>query len=530
MSKTSRDVFRRFWAFRRALRHDADRVLTVATAWTLFALCCVSPLAWMLFGGDGSGSRSTLAIGVGDERQRLLMLNTLVLGAGATAFAFTIGTPAGIILARCNRRRVWLARLMLAVPLVLPSYVLGLAWIVLFGSHRSFFVYSMPAAIVVLGFALYPIVMLAAEAALRSVPARLEEAGQLTASPVTVFVKITLPLIAAAVSASLLVVFILAISDFAVPGLLRVRVYTTEVFTAFAALYDFRLATVMALPLAAVAAVASISALRMVQRPFTGRADRGQSGRPWNEVAQRVAVAGMLLVAISSVGVPIGAVALEARGGRSAYANAVSVDALRNSFVWAAAGASLVVMCGSVLGYWHRTASPRAAHLAEGLWVTLFAVPATVVGVGIIVMWNQPGMIGGIYQSGAIVVIAYFSRFLPIAALLCGAFMRRVPSGVVEAASVSGASWMRTFTRIVIPMSRGGLAAVWLAMFILMLGDVALAILVSPPGESNLAVRAYTLIANSPTADVARLAVVQIGVTVLPLVAIGLITRKQEPA
>jgi ABC-type spermidine/putrescine transport system permease subunit II len=79
-------------------------------------------------------------------------------------------------------------------------------------------------------------------------------------------------------------------------------------------------------------------------------------------------------------------------------------------------------------------------------------------------------------------------------------------------------------------MSRGGLAAVWLVMFILMLGDVALAILVSPPGESNLAVRAYTLIANSPTSDVARLAVVQIAVTVLPLAALALIARGQEPA
>jgi iron(III) transport system permease protein len=286
----------------------------------------------------------------------------------------------------------------------------------------------------------------------------------------------------------------------------------------------------MALPLAAVATLASIGALRLVRRPFTGRTDRGQSGRRWSDVSQRFAVACMLLVAVAAVGLPIGAVALAARAGRAAYVDAVSVDALRNSFVWAATAASLVVMIGTMLGYWRRTASPPAAHLAEALWATLFAVPATIVGIGIIALWNRPGVLGGIYQTGAIVVVAYFSRFLPIAALLCGAFMRRVPAGVVEAASVSGASWMRTFTRIVIPMSRGGLAAVWLMMFILMFGDVALAILVSPPGESNLAVRAYTLIANSPPSDVARLAVVQIAVTALPLVALALIARNQESA
>lgn len=467
---------------------------------------------------------------LGDERQRSLMANTLLLGAGAAALAFAIGAPAGVVLARCSPRRAWLARLIFAVPLVLPSYVLGLAWIVLFGAYGFSWVYSMPAAIAVLGFSLYPIVMLATEAALRTVPARFEEAGQLAASSTRVLLKITLPLIAASVSASLLIVFVLAISDFSVPGLLRVRVYTTEIFTAFAALYDFRLATVSAMPLAAFAALALLGALTFLRRPFTARVDRGQSGRRWSDRTQRMAAAGLLLVALGMTGVPIGAVALEARAGQSAFVDAASLAALRNSVMWSAAGASLVVLVGAVLGYWRATAAPRRAHLAEGVWVTLFALPATIIGIGIIALWNRPGVLGTIYQSPAIVVLAYFSRFLPIGALLCGAFIRRVPSGAEEAARACGASWARTFARIVVPMTRGGLAAVWLVMFILMFGDVALAILVSPPGESNLAVRAYTLIANSPPSDVARLAIVQVVVTVLPLVALALIARKQDIA
>jgi ABC-type Fe3+ transport system permease subunit len=510
------------------LRHDADRFLIPGAAWALFAVCCISPIVWMLFGSADSRPSPSMAAAFLDQRQRSLMMNTLSLGAGATTLALVIGAPVGIILARCNPGRAWLARLILSVPLVLPSYVLALAWIVLFGAHASRWVYSMPAAVVVLGFSLYPIVMLAAEAALRSVPARLEEAGRLSASPARVFVNITGPLMAAAVSASLLIVFVLAISDFAVPGLLRVRVYTTEVFTAFAALYDFRLATIMALPLGAVAALASIAAIRFVRRPLTGRTDRGQSGRRWDDSAQRIAAACMLAAGMTMVGLPIAAVALEAQGGRAAYVDGVSVEALRHSVVWSAAGASLVVLIGTVLGNWRRTTAPRAAHLAEALWVTLFAVPATITGIGIIALWNRPGTLGTIYQTGAIVVIAYVSRFLPIGALLCGAFLRRVPVGVEEAATLSGASWTRTLISIIVPMSRGGLAAVWLVMFILMFGDVALAILVSPPGESNLAVRAYTLIANSPPGDVARLAVIQIAVTVLPLVALAAIARRQE--
>jgi ABC-type Fe3+ transport system permease subunit len=58
--------------------------------------------------------------------------------------------------------------------------------------------------------------------------------------------------------------------------------------------------------------------------------------------------------------------------------------------VWSAAGASLVVVIGTVLGYWRRKAAPRLAYLAEGLWITLFAVPATIIGIGIIALWNRP--------------------------------------------------------------------------------------------------------------------------------------------
>ena len=68
---------------------------------------------------------------------------------------------------------------------------------------------------------------------------RLEEAALVVASPGRVLRRITLPLVAPAVLSAALMIFVLAVSEFGVPGLLQVRVYTTEVFTAFAALYDF---------------------------------------------------------------------------------------------------------------------------------------------------------------------------------------------------------------------------------------------------------------------------------------------------
>ena len=480
----------------------------------------------MLVASPGSLGTGSLASGLTDSRQRGLVANTMILGAGVVAVALVFGIPLGVVLSRCDPRRVSLIRFVLAVPLVLPSYVLALAWILLFSAFFGPWVYSLPAAALVLGFSFYPVVMLTTEAILRSISSRLEEAGRLVASPLRVWFRILFPLVGPAWGAALLVVFVLAISDFAVPSMLRVRVYTTEVFTAFASLYDFRLATVMAWPLAVLAALASVASLEFARRPFVGRTEQAQGGVRWSQSHQRIAAALLGAFALSAVALPVGAVALGARFGRASLADGSSISATGNSVWWSMAAASIVVLAGTLLGYWRARASRRFGHLAEILWVVLFAVPGTIAGIGVIGLWNRPGVFGDIYRTDLIVVIAYVARFLPLGAVLCAAFLGRVTSGVEEAAVLSGASWRRTLVRIVLPLSARGLAGVWLVVFILMLGDVSLAILVAPPGESNLPVRAYTLMANSPVGDVARHALIQVGLSVLPLTAMAFLFRR----
>ncbi len=510
------------------MRGDLDRTAILSAAWMIFALCCVAPIAWMLVGAVSSGSFYAVGSALLGDRQRSLMANTIALGAGVSVFALGMGAPLGVLLARCDTHRVAFWRFILVLPLAFPSFVLGLSWVILVGDRSSSWVYSLGAAVIILGFSLYPVVMLATEAAVRSVSSRFEESARLVASPIRVWLKIMLPLIAPPLAASLLVVFVLAVSDFAVVGLLRVRVYTTEVFTAFAALYDFSLATMTALPLAAIAAGTSLIALEFIRRPSVNRSDRSPGGLTWSDKRQKVGTFALGVSAIAIVSPAIVAVVLEGRNGRLPFGDGVSLDSFRNSVIWSAVAATLVVCVGAPLGYWRARVRSRIAHTADALWVTLFAVPATILGVGIIAMWNRPGIFGAFHRTEAAIVMAYLSRFLPLGALLCAGFLQRVPAGSEEAAILSGASWTRTFVRIVLPVVRNGLMAVWLLIFVLVSGDVALTILLAPPGESNLPVRAYTLIANAPTGDVARLAMMQIVISACSLAIMAILLRVRQ--
>ncbi len=483
-------------------------------ATSVFFICCVLPVAYLLatslMGDHGAYGAALL-----DARQRGLLYNTALLGTGTALLATAIGAPLGIALARVPLSRKTLVRLVLAAPVLLPPYVSGLAWVYL-GT------YSLPAAVLAMSLSFYPLSMLATEVAMRRIDGRLEEAALVVAPEGRVLFRITLPLAAPAILGAALVVFVLAVSEFGVPSLLRVRVYTTEVFTAFAALFDFERAIVLAMPLLALSvAVAALAGALLGDRLVTTRRPIGT--RPalleaWRRPAGTVA----LIVVSVSIGLPMVILVREALGARSATAVvAGSGDAIVNSLMLASAGATGVVAVAVWLGYARARARGRIGQVADILFVVLFAVPSTIVGVGLIGLWNRPGPFGVVYGTDGMFLLAYLARFVPVAALILAASMRYVPLSHEEAAAVSGAGWLRTMWRIVFPQIRLGAIAAWVIAFVLAFGELGVSVLVAPPGEATLPIRIYTIIANTPSSHIAILALLQTGIIFAPLAVVA---------
>jgi iron(III) transport system permease protein len=320
---------------------------------------------------------------------------------------------------------------------------------------------------------------------------------------------------------SALIAFVMAISEFGAPGLLRVNVFTTEVFTAFSALYDFGAATALAIPLLAAALIAGTVAQFAIGENLlvTRRGTRAGLRLPSGHKTIVILIA-LLTIAVCVL-LPLVALAREAgQLQRIADAAAASRTAINNSLWLAAAGATVATGLGALLGYGRARARTRMRGLADLAMIAIFAVPSTVVGVGLIGMWNRPGF--GVYGSQTMVVIAYLARFVPVAALILAASVRQVPVSFEEAAELSGAGWLRIFTRIVLPQMKTGIAAAWVVAFIFAFGELGATALVAPPGESTLPVRIYTLIANSPASEVAAMALMQVCVTLAPLALLGM--------
>jgi iron(III) transport system permease protein len=522
----------------------SSRNVIISIAVGLFIGLCVLPFAYM-FGlsfidSAGNFSISNYSHLISEPRQHGLLLSSSLLGAGTAILATTIGAPLGLLLARADLPIKNLLRLAFVIPLVIPTYVLALAWVYIGGPAGiisqtigrdllSGWTYSLPGAVAVLGVAYYPLSMLATEAATRRVDGRLEEAALLVTGTRRMLWRITFPLVAPIVAATTLIIFVLAISEFGVPSLLRVPVFTTEVFTAFASLYDFGVATSLATPLLILVVIAAIlSRLAISDRDLTTRRSLHE-GLPLKLGRLRIpAIVSVGLLLVFSVLLPLTVLGFEAGSiERVVVAARSSSVAIMNSIMLASVGALLIVALAVLLGYFRGRARSRLSFIADLIFIVLFAVPSTVVGIGLIGLWNRPGIIGQIYMSPAIIVISYLTRFVPVAALIIAPGVRQVPVTSEEAASLAGASWPRIFRHIVFPQMRASVAAALVVAFIFAFGELGATVLIAPPGESTLPVRVYTLIANAPSTEVAALALMQAGIVLIPLVLFSIFVRHE---
>src|SRR5687768_2325652 len=107
-------------------RWPSSRSVVIGIAAALFVICCVLPVAYLL----------TVALSVDvasrapwlDARQQGLLWNTARLGVGTAFLATAIGAPLGLSLARIPLRGKTLLRIVLAAPVLLPPFVVAIAW------------------------------------------------------------------------------------------------------------------------------------------------------------------------------------------------------------------------------------------------------------------------------------------------------------------------------------------------------------------------------------------------------------------
>ena len=453
--------------------------------------------------------------------------NSIRLALATTTVCGLIGVPAGILFAKSDLPLrsgfMWL----LTVPFVLPPYFIALGWsrvVAHLGATSSEWLFGFGGCVLVLSSVFLPITMLLTFASASNVDGRLEEAGRLASRWATVLRRITLPLSAPGILFSLVLVFLLAIGELSVPSFLRYPVLPVLSFTQFAASYNFGAATAAAVPLAALAFLGVLIEAALLQnRVYTFRSIRRglliSLGR-WKHFF--AAIVG--LVSIALVIIPLSAL----------FADAFSLTVMREalqragasvtrSVIYSAIAATILMTLGFLLGHVSRD---RGQRLVNFLTLALFAIPGTVLSIGLVRLWNSP-ITWFIYTTPALLILGYTAQYCAVTTRLSVAGFFLIPKTLDEAARLSGASWARRLFRIFVPLSTRTLICAWLAAYILCLRDVPLALMTAPPGGDPLPARILTLMANGAPPLIASLCLIMAIASLVPLAILARVIRAQ---
>jgi iron(III) transport system permease protein len=523
-----------------------DRRLTLLLVVLALVIVGLLPLAAMLGKSIYVDGRLTLAIYqelFANSRQYTTPIgHSLTLAVLTAGGVLLVGVPVGLLLGKTDLPFRRTLAVLLSIPLLLPPYILAVCWFNLLASHGmlsrvipvrtlellSGWLFGLPGCLWVLVSALMPLVMILTLVYLRAVNPRLDEAAKLVARWPAVLRHITLPLIFPGILFGAILAFLLAMGEVGVPMFLRYPVFPVETLTQFSAFYDFGVAAAASTPLLAVTLLV-LAFERLYLRENT---DRLQPTTPASQLLRislgrwRVAaLLGVSLLATAIVVLPLFALVVSSLSP-FAYGEAWSkaADSLGRSLLFAGIGATLLTLVGFFCGYLIHHRALRLWRAVDTLTLLLFTLPGTVIGVGLIVLWNRPGT-GFLYASAAIVVLAYLAQYSALTSRITLATLANVPASVEEAAQMAGAPWFARLRHVVVPAALPGVIAAWLVGFIFCLRDLGASMLVYPAGQDTLPVRIFTLMANGAPSLISALCVILIAVTLMSLAILGWLVR-----
>jgi iron(III) transport system permease protein len=482
----------------------------------------------------------------------IALLNTLIIGLGATAIACAVGVPLAWLFARTNLPGKGFLEKLATVPIFIPPFVGAVAWILLAAPRvgafnypfrtligaEPFNVYTLAGIAWVIGIYLAPYVMMIVAAALRSMDPSLEEAAQVSGlSRFRTATTVTLPLVAPAILSGAVLAFIITIGLFGTPVVLgfgrqlyfitsRIYLASQEVPPAFGVM------AILAVYLIMLSLVATLLQRWLLKgRSFITVSGKGFRTRPVVLGHLRYLAAGFVwLYCFFTIIAPIiiliaAAFSTFTWSGRFTMSNFeylwTSEDVrvtLQNSLLISLIAATTATVIGIVISWTTQRTTIPHRQILEYLAVLPVSVPGIAFGVGVALLWLRMPI--AVYGTIWIIVVAFVGRFSGYAVRSISSSIVQVHPELEESARIAGYGWIRTFTRITLPLIRPSIVAAWMLLFSIFITELSMVILLYTADTRTFSVLSFEVWNVGNFSQVASLSLLQlvIGVTVLQAV------------
>jgi iron(III) transport system permease protein len=477
--------------------------------------------------------------------------NTMILGVISAVLATVIGTLIAytITLTDIPLKR-WL-RVITIIPVLSPPFAVSFAFIMLFGRRglitydlfgiTDYNIYGPHGIVLVQLISDVPLVILILSAVFASISRDLEEAAEdLGGHPLYVLRTITFPLVTPAILTAALLSFIASISDFGNPMLIGggFQVLATQAYIQMIELFDLQLGAALSFILLIPALLAFLLQHWISNRrsyiTVTGRARTGTEhvrhlprwlklplfGMTYFLAAFNVLLYGSIVVGafVNTWGFDFTPTLRHLNG----LVNALPM--LRNSLI-VAVGAGLL---GGIAGVWiawlvarRNIPGRRELDFAATL---MYAIPGTVVGIGYIIAFNAAPY----FWTGTffIIIVAFAFRRLPVGLRTSVAAQKQIDPTLEEASLDLGASRLRTFTQISLPLLNRAFFAGVIYIFIHSMTDLSAAVFLNAGRTQLFTVRMFRVMITGTPSQAAAFALLLIVIILLSLALLNKLTGK----
>lgn len=525
-------------------------LLTVAvTAAVLLPLIPLQIRAWEN-GGDGI-KRMFEMHGIGE-----ILRTTILLGVGGLVVGLTMGT----FLALCTwsltpRLRAWLEFLPV-LPMIIPSVAHVVGFVFLFSPENGYFntflrwtpffggsegpvnVYTLPWIIFYTGTHLAAFVYMFVYTGLKNLGSDYALAARVNgASGIRALFTVTLPLLRPTFVYAGVVVLLLSLGQFTGPLILGRRegvdVVTTKMYELSAEYpVDYALASALGTPLIIMALL-----LVFLQRKMLGNQNRfvGQGNATLDNRMLSPVVSGFAAVAVSAYVfiaaiLPMLAVAfvafspywsgtidlstLTTEPFKAVIQDETVINSIVTTLIISILGVLLVLPIGMLisLGIYNKEKLwkpiPTILDVVANLPLT---VPAALLGFGFLFAFSSDWI--GLYGTQLSLILAYMTIMIPYSVRYQLATIVSLGKQTMEASQVSGATAIRTFFQVILPLSRAGIVSAAAMMFVLLTHEFGVSLLLRAPDVNVMSVVLYDQYSGGSYPKVAVMALLMTVVT-----------------
>lgn len=507
-----------------------QRLITLTTV-ALLAILVVLPLLFIILqaifpqfsAGSLSGALTGIAPQFQDPQLPAMLGGTLWIAAGVALLSALIGLPLGVMRGLFNLPVPRLWDLIFLIPFLTPPYIAALSWMLvlqtngyldqLTGIDLNNLLFSRSGIVLVMTLNIFPVVYFAVSRSLLASGQRLALVARVHgATAWRAFWHITLPMVAPALAAGMLLAFTLAIEEYGVPAALGSRSGVVMMTVGIEKkLADWPIDLPGASLLSMVLIIIALTGWWLQRRLVGDKEVTSVTGKPTENMGATLGIAAvpvvmvMALTGFLAVGLPGLSMAvtgvMSTLSGGLAWNNVTpqhylalfsqqgdALSALGTSLSLAL-GASLITgILGLLISWLVVVRQIKGRSVLDALSLLPAALPGIVVGVGLILLWNRTFWPVSPYNTWAILLLSYCCLLMPWPVRYITSALRQLGGNLEPAARVHGASALQALRFIVMPLVFPAMLAAMLMVFAIASRELVTSLLLSPAGTQTVAV------------------------------------------